>query len=79
MQTQLEDGVAMPKQRRKRGAIPANVAKAIDEYKANYRTLYGVTPLDIRYEGGYIYVEDQTGVSLKIFRSRINSLKYRIG
>jgi hypothetical protein len=73
----IEDDVAMPKQRRKAGAIPANVAKAIKTYKDEYRTLYGVNVLSIEYKDGYIYVEQQAGVSLKIFKARISRLKFR--
>lgn len=73
----IEDDVAMPKQRRKAGAIPANVAKAIKTYKDEYRKLYGVNVLAIEYKDGFIYVEQQAGVSLKIFKARINRLKFR--
>lgn len=75
--TKIESGVAMPKQRRKAGTIPANVAKAIKTYKDEYRTLYGVNVLEIEYKNGYIYVEQQAGVSLKIFKARISQLKFR--
>ena len=77
--TKIESGLAIPKQRRKAGAIPANVAKAIATYKDEYRKLYGVNVLAIEYKDGYIYVEQQGGVSLKIFKSRINQLKFSNG
>lgn len=77
MTMQIESGVAIPKQRRKAGAIPANVAKAIKTYKDEYRALYGVNVLAIEYKDGYIYVEQQAGVSLKIFKARISQLKFR--
>lgn len=75
----IDDNVPMPKLRRKAGAIPANVAKAIADYKAAYKALHGVSSLDVRYENGYIYVEGHSGVSLQIFRSRIKQLQYRKG
>lgn len=75
----IESNVPMPKLRRKAGAIPANVAKAIADYKAAYKALHGVSSLDVRYENGYIYVEGHCGVSLQIFRSRIKQLQYRKG
>lgn len=76
---EIQNGVAMPKQRRKAGAVPANVAKAIATYKEEYRKLYSVNVLAIEYKDGYIYVEQQGGVTLKIFKGRINQLKFRNG
>lgn len=75
----IQANVAMPKQRRKAGAMPANVAKAVATYKEEYRRLYGVNVLAIEYKNGYIYVEQQAGVSLKIFKTRISQLKFRNG
>ena len=75
----IESNVPMPKLRRKAGAIPANVAKAIADYKAAYKALHGVSVLGIEYRNGYIYVEGTQGVSLSIFRQRIKQLRYRKG
>lgn len=69
----LEHGHKMPKLRRKAGDVPKAVSKAIADYKEAYKALYGA-PIDVEYKEGYL-----NGVSLKIFRQRINQLKYRKG
>ena len=66
---QIDDGIKMPKVRRKAGEAPAAVVKA----------LHGVSVLGIEYKNGYIYVEGSQGVSLSIFRQRIKQLRYRKG
>ena len=76
---QIEDGIKMPKVRRKAGEAPAAVVKAMKEYAAAYKALHGVSVLAIEYKNGYIYVEGSQGVSLAIFRQRIKQLRYRKG
>lgn len=60
--------------------IPMLIAKAIDEYRKIYLSLYGVNPIEPRYENGYIYLDNaQSGVSLAIFKDRIKQLRFRKG
>lgn len=75
----IESHIKPPKARRKAGVMPANVEKAIADYKAAYKALHGVYVLGIEYKNGYIYVEGSQGVSLAIFRQRIKQLRYRKG
>ena len=79
MTVEIESNVPMPKVRRKAGAMPVAVAKAIKEYADAYKALHGVSVLGIEYRNGYIYVEGTQGVSLAIFRNRIKQLRYRKG
>jgi len=61
-------------------AIPMPIARAIDEYRKVYLSLYGVNPIEPRYENGYIYLDNATsGVALAIFKDRIKQLKFRKG
>lgn len=75
----IENGHKMPKARRKPGAMPQAVKKAIDEYKTAYKALYGVGAPNVEWREGFVYVEGLSGVSLAIFRSRIKQLRYRKG
>lgn len=73
----IENGHKMPKARRKAGAMPQAVKKAIEDYRSAYKALYGVAPLGVEYRDGFVYVEGQTGVSLAIFRSAERRRKRR--
>lgn len=59
--------------------VPKNVAKAIETYRSEYRKLFGVNVLSIEYRNGYIYEEHKTGINLKLFKCRINILRFRNG
>lgn len=76
---EIENDVKMLKQRRKPGAMPQAIKKAIDDYKAAYKALYGVGAPNVEWRDGFVYVEGLSGVSLAIFRSRIKQLRYRKG
>lgn len=72
----IDSNIPAPKERKK---VPKKVDEAINEYKEEYKKLYGVNILAIEWKGGYIYIEGQAGISLRIFRSRIQTLKFRNG
>lgn len=69
---EIETGVPLPKQETK---LPRNVKEAFAAYKAAYRDVYGLTPIEPNYENGYIQIEGRAGVSLAIFKHRIKQLR----
>lgn len=73
----IDSNVKAPKQRIKQYA-PANVRKAIADYKEVYSALFKCPAPVVVWDSPYIKVDGQTGVELKIFRKRINLLKRRL-
>lgn len=76
---EIENGHKMPKIRRAAGSTPKPVEKAIAEYNAAYKALYGLTAPPVEYRDGFVYVQGMAGVSLSIFKGRIKQLRYRKG
>lgn len=50
---EIQNGHKMPKQRRKPGAMPQAVKKAIDDYKAAYKALYGVGAPNVEWRDAF--------------------------
>lgn len=72
--TEIESDVPMPADSPK---LPRKVAEAMADYKAAYKAVFGVYPLEPKYENGYILIEGHCGVTLSIFKRRIKQLTYR--
>lgn len=79
-QVALNKRTPIPKPRRMvKKAVPAAVRLAAADYKAAYKSLYGVEPT-MRYdrEGKWIRVQGQaTGVTVRRLREMTAQLKYR--
>lgn len=76
---EIDDGHDIP-QLRHLNQPGKRTRDAIDEYKAAYKALYGLTAPEVSYRDGFVYVTGvEGGVSLSIFRERIKQLKYRKG
>lgn len=77
----IENGVKMPKQRRKVGSEPPAVKVAFNEYAEAYKAVYGVRPLSYTYDAAtkFIRVQSSGGVSLTRLREMTKQLRYRKG
>lgn len=74
---EIENDVKAPSVKRHK-VIDSNEL-AISDYNEAYKALYGVASGGVEYRNGFFYIPGNSGVSLRIFKQRINNLRWRKG